>query len=91
MEINPTKRRRIHHQNGTSGWSQEEILEARLMLVAESAWLSPHGMRLRSYSCLIGAEEASNKSPCPKVISLEWGLVSGCRFYLLSDQSKDKI
>mgnify|MGYP007026637744 CR=1 FL=1 len=62
------------------------------MPVAESAWLSPRGMRLRSYSCLIGTEEASNKSPCPQVISLEWGLVSGRRlFYLLDDQSKDKV
>jgi len=32
------------------------------------------------------------KSPYPQVISLEWGLVSGRRlFYLLDDQSKDKI
>jgi hypothetical protein len=32
------------------------------------------------------------KSPCPQVISLEWGLVSGRRlFYLLVDQSKDKV
>jgi len=29
MEINPTKRWRIRHQNGTSGWSPEEILLVR--------------------------------------------------------------
>jgi hypothetical protein len=60
------------------------------MPVAESKWLSPHGMRLSFYSCLIGAEKASNKSPCPQVIGLEWGLVVH-RFYLLFDQSKNKI
>ena len=40
----------------------------------------------------IAALDCLTKSPCPQVISLEWGLVSGRRlFYLLDDQSKDKI
>ena len=40
----------------------------------------------------VGTKSGLTKSPCPQVISVEWGLVSGRRlFYLLDDQSKDKI
>ena len=47
---------------------------------------------VRIYPIVFLLKKGITKSPCPQVISLEWGLVSGRRlFYLLVDQSKDKV
>jgi hypothetical protein len=45
METNPTKRRQIHHQNGTSGWIPEEILLVCKITMPGHYTRQPHARR----------------------------------------------